>query len=191
MQRRQQQKSRTPIPLKKRKSSPLKPPSPPKPTPKMPKKLLTTGKQSGSKRSIPRHSYGNSLFHSVGELPLQNLELKERLLERAMRGGNCSSAQEESTRTRQQKHPNGEYFGTGHSILHHLESSKHSKHSKSSSKSKSASLIAKKMKQYLQLEAKHSSELEKIVGASPKEVRRLQKMHSLERLQAMEEVAKV
>ncbi len=153
MQRRQQPKSRTPIPLK-RKTPPPKPRSPPKPHRKMPKALLTADKQAGSKRSIPRKSCGNNLFHSVGELPLQNTELKERLLERGLRGEKYSSGNEESMRNRaQQTHPNGEYFGNSHSFLPHLDSSKHSKGSKGShhskgskgsegsSQSKSASLV--------------------------------------------------
>ena len=184
MQRRPPTKSRTPLPPK-RKHSPPKPKSPPKPHRKMPKALLTGGRQAGSKRSIPRQSCGNALFHSVGELPLQNQELKERLLERALRADKSSSAHEESLRTRNHCHPNGEYFGTTHSILPHLDNSRHSrgsKHSKRSkdskgskgsqgslnskdslkskeslkSKASSSSLIQEKMLQYRALESKHS-----------------------------------
>jgi hypothetical protein len=42
----------------------------------MKKGMITGERQTGSKRSIPRKSCKNSLFHSVGELPLQNVELK-------------------------------------------------------------------------------------------------------------------
>lgn len=157
MQRRQP-KSRTPLPQK-RKSPPPKPKSPAKPHRKIPKALLIEYKQGGSKRTIPRKSYGkgNNLSQSVGELPLQNIELKERLL----RGDKWSSGNEESMRSRaQHAHPNGEYFGNSHSFLPHLDNSKqsggskqsrgsqHSKGSKTSSQSKSASLVEVKIKQY-------------------------------------------
>jgi hypothetical protein len=167
----------------------------------MPKALLTADKQTGSKQSIPRKSCGNNLFHSVGELPLQNTELKERLLDRALRGDKYSSANEESMRNRaQHTHPNGEYFGNSHSFLPHLENSKQSrgskhskgsKGSKTSSQSKSASMVEEKIRQYRALESKHSKEFEKVLGASPKEVKRLQKMHSLERLRVIEELERV
>jgi hypothetical protein len=117
-------------------------------------------------------------------------------LERALRGGKSSSSHEESTHTRtHHPHPNGEYFGNSHSFLPHLEVSRGSKGSLGSkgskgSKGRAGVLVEERMKQYRALESKHSRELERIVGASPKEVRRLQKMQSLERLHAMEALAK-
>lgn len=152
MQQRHQPKTRTPVP-KKCKSPLPKPKSPPKTHRKIPKTLLIEDKQGGSKRTIPRKSYGkgNNLSQSVGELPLQNIELKDRL----MRGDKWSSGNEESMRSQAQHvYPNKEYFGNSHSFLPHLDNSKqsggskHSKGSKTSSQSKSASLVEEKIKQY-------------------------------------------